>query len=330
MKRREFVTLLGGATVAWPLAARAQQERVRRLGVLYDLGANDPEEQRAHAVFLHELQQLKWQDGRNIGIDVRYSAGDAGQMRVYSKELVSLKPDLIFARSTAVVAALLQETRAIPLVFIGVSDPVGSGFVASLARPAANATGFTYIESSIAGKWVELLKEIAPDVTRAAIVFNPQMAPGGGSYYMQAIEGASRSLAISPTSAPVLNADDIDGAMANLARERGSGLVVAPDAFTVFHRERIIALAARHRLPAVYGFPFLVKEGGLISYSVDIVDQYRQAASYVDRILKGEKPANLPVQAPTKFELAINLKTAKALGLNIPPGLPLRADEVIE
>jgi putative ABC transport system substrate-binding protein len=298
--------------------------------VLYDLGANDPEEQRAHEVFLHELQQLHWQDGRNVVIDVRYSAGDAGQMRGHSKELVSLKPDLIFARSTAVVTALLQETRAIPLVFIGIADPVYGGFVASLARPEGNLTGFASAESSLGGKWVELLKEVAPDVTRAAIVFNPQMAAGGGAYYMHTIEGATRSLAILPISAPVLDADDIEGAVADLARERGGGLVVPPDAFTVFHSERIIALAAQHRLPAVYGWPHLVKEGGLISYSTDIVDQYRQAAPYVDRILRGEKPANLPVQAPTKFELAINLKTARAIGLTVPPLLLARADEVIE
>jgi putative ABC transport system substrate-binding protein len=330
MNRRNLLSLLGGAA-AWPVAARAQQPALmRRIGVLYDLGASDSEEQRAHAVFLHELQQLNWQDGRNAVIDVRYSAGDASQMRVYSKELVDLKPDLIFARSTPVVAALLQETRAIPIVFVGVADPVFSGFVASLARPAGNVTGFAVAESSIGGKWVELLKKIAPDVTRAAVVFNPQMAVGGGSYYKQAIEGASRSLAILPIAAPVLNADDIGVAMADLAHERGGGLVVVPDAFTVFHSERIIALAARYQLPVVYGWPFLVKEGGLISYSVDIVDQYRRAASYVDRILKGEKPANLPVQTPTKFELAINLKTAKALGLTVSNQMQLLADEVIE
>jgi putative ABC transport system substrate-binding protein len=333
LKRREFIHLLGCAAATplfWPFAARAQQERVRRLGVLYDVGGNDPEGQRAHAAFLRELQQLHWQDGRNVGIDVRYAAGDAEQMRVYSKELVDLKPDLILARSTSVVAALLRETREIPLVFVGVSDPVGSGFVASLAQPAGNVTGFANAESSTGGKWVELLKEIAPDVTRAAVVFNPQTAPSGGSFYMQSIERASHSLAISPIAAPVFNADDIESAMASIARERGGGLVVTPDAFTVFHREQIIALGARHRLPAVYGFKFLVKDGGLISYGVDIVDQYRQAASYVDRILKGEKPGNLPVQTPSKFEVAINLKTAKALGLTVPATLLGRADEVIE
>jgi putative ABC transport system substrate-binding protein len=225
---------------------------------------------------------------------------------------------------------LLRETRTIPIVFVGVADPVFSGFATSLARPAGNVTGFAVAESSIGGKWIEFLKEIAPDVTRAAIVFNPQMAVGGGSYYMHAIEEASRSLAIMPIAAPVLNADDIEGAIAGSTRERGGGLVVPPDAFTVLHAERIIALAAQYRLPAVYGWPFLVREGGLISYSVDIVDQYRKAASYVDRILKGEKPANLPVQTPTKFDLAVNVKTAKALGLTVPPSMQQLADEVIE
>jgi putative ABC transport system substrate-binding protein len=329
MNRRDIIALLGGAAIL-PVAARAQQDQVRRLGALYDGGGSDPEGQRAHAVLLRELQQLNWQGGRNVGIDVRYAAGSAEQMRVYSKELVGLKPDFIFARSTPVVASLLQETLTIPIVFVGVSDPIGSGFVASLAHPAGNVTGFAYVEPSIGGKWVELLKDVAPDVTRAAVVFNPQTAPGGGAYFMQVIERASHSLAISPIAAPVFNADDIDSAVAGLARERGGGLVVVLDAFTVFHRERIIALAARHRLPAVYGFQSVVKEGGLISYSVDIVDQYRQAASYVDRILKGEKPANLPVQTPTKFELAINLKTAMALGLTVSNQMQLLADEVIE
>jgi putative ABC transport system substrate-binding protein len=333
IKRREFISLLGGAATIplfWPHAARAQQERVRRLGVLYDVGANDPVGQRGHAAFLSELQQLHWQDGRNVGIDVRYAAGNPDQMQVYAKELVGLKPDLIFARSTAVVAALLHETQAIPLVFVGVSDPVGSGFVASLEQPARNVTGFANAESSTGGKWVELLREVAPDVTRTVVVFNPPTSPGGGSFYMKAIEAAAQAHAITPIAAPVLNDDDVERAMTDLVGERDGGLVVTADAFTVFHRERIIALAARHRLPAVYGFDFIVKDGGLISYGVDIVDQYRQAASYADRILKGEKPANLRVQAPAKFDVTINLKTAKALGLTLPATLLGRANEVIE
>jgi putative ABC transport system substrate-binding protein len=329
MRRREFITFLGFAA-GWPLAARAQQERVRRLGVLYDVGANDPVGQRGHAAFLSELQQLHWQEGRNVGIDIRYAAGNPDQMQVYAKELVGLKPDLIFARSTAVVATLLHETQAIPLVFVGVSDPVGSRFVASLEQPAGNVTGFANAEPSTGGKWVELLKEVAPDIKRVVVVFNPPTSPGGGSFYMKAIEAEAHAQAITPIAAPVLSDDDIERTMAGLASERGGGLVVTPDAFTVFHRERIIGLAARHRLPAVYGFDFMVKDGGLMSYGVDIVDQYRQAASYVDRILKGEKPANLRVQAPTKFDVTINLKTAKALGLDVPPALLARADEVIE
>jgi putative ABC transport system substrate-binding protein len=331
MRRREFVTLLGGVAVAWPLAARAQQtDRVRRIGVLMPFAATDPSIKRQVAAFVRQLQDLGWAEGRNLQIDYRFAAGDAERMQVLAKELVTLQPDVIFCRSTPVTAALLKQTRTIPIVFAVVSDPVGEHFVESLARPAGNVTGFTNVESSLTGKWLELLKEVAPSIKRVAFIFDPKLAPGGGSYYTRLIEATAPSFAVAPTATPVHDAVEIERAVGDFVREPNGGLIVLPDATTNTHRELIIALAARHRVPAIYEFRDIVADGGLMSYGIDVIDQFRQAAGYVDRILKGAKPAELPVQLPTKFELIINLKTAKALGLDVSLQLQQRADELIE
>jgi putative tryptophan/tyrosine transport system substrate-binding protein len=331
MKRREFITLIGGAAVAWPFATDAQQsERVRRIGVLMPLAATDPSTKRQVAAFVRQLQKLGWAEGRNLQIDYRWAAGDAERMQEFAKELVALRPHVIFARSTPVTAALLKETHTIPIVFTVVSDPVGDHFVESLARPGGNVTGFTNVESSLAGKWLELLKQIAPGIKRVAFIFDPKLAPGGGSYYSRLIEATAPSFAVTPTATPVHDAVEIERTISEFVREPNGGLLVLPDGTTNTHRELIVALTARHRLPTIYAYRDNVVGGGLISYGVDVVDQFLQAAGYVDRILKGAKPAELPVQLPTKFELTINLKTAKALGLDVPLQLQQRADEVIE
>jgi putative ABC transport system substrate-binding protein len=333
MRRREFITLLGGAAAAWPLAARAQQgERMRRVGVLMSTAADDPEAKVELAAFEQELKNLGWREGQNIRIDYRFGAGDAARMAAFAKELVALKPDVLLARSTPVLKALAlaAETNTVPIVFVAVSDPVGEGFAASLARPGGNATGFTNVESAMAGKWVELLKEITPGLKRITFIYNPLTAPGGGAYYARLIEAAAATLGVTVTPGSVRAPSDIEGAVTALAREPGGGLLVLPDAFINAHRALIFELAMRYRLPAVYTFGHMAVEGGLISYGPDIIDQYRRAAAYVDRILKGERAGDLPIQAPTKFELVINLKTAKALGLAVPPTLLSRADEVIE
>ena len=325
-RRRDFITLLGGAA-AWPLAARAQQpERMRRVGVLMGY----PEAQSEFASFMDELRKLGWVDGRNLRIDTRWGIpADPDSMHRFARELVALQPDLILSQSTPATAALLQETRIIPIVFAIVADPVGSGFVASLARPGGNATGFVVTESSLGGKWLELLREIAPRVTRVAALFNPAMAPYA-EYWLDSFKAAAASFAVEAIRAPIHDSSELESIIAAQAREPNSGLFVLPDAFTFAYRVEIVSLAARYRLPAVYAFRFFTALGGLLSYGNDLNDNFRRAGTYADRILKGEKPSELPVQAPVKFQLVINLKTAKALGIDVPPTLLARADEVIE
>jgi putative ABC transport system substrate-binding protein len=329
MQRREFILALSGAAVAWPLAARAQQpDRVRRIGVLMPTAADDPEFQARLTAFLQELQRLGWTDGRNVRIDIRWGVGDADRIRKHAAELVALTPDVILAPGSVTTGPLLQATRTIPIVFATIPDPVGAGFVASLARPGGNATGFTAFEYGISGKWLELLKQLVPGLTRAAVLRDPAISAGIGQF--AAIQSVAPSFGVELTPINMRDAAEIERDIAAFARPASGGLIVTQSALAALHRNLIFSLAARHKLPAVYAGRFLVAGGGLISYGPDRVDQYRQAAGYVDRILRGEKPADLPVQQPTKYELAINLKTAKALGLEIPPQLLARADEVIE
>jgi putative ABC transport system substrate-binding protein len=329
MKRREFITLLGGAAAAWPLTAYAQQsDRIRRIGVLMSLAADDKEGQARLKAFVQGLQELGWTDGRNVRIDTRWSAGNADEIRKYAAELVALTPDVILAAGGSVVGTLLQATRTVPVVFTQTPDPVGAGFVASLARPGGNATGFTGFEYGMGGKWLELLKEIAPRVTRAAVLRDPAIAQGIGQF--GAIQSVAPSLGVEVSPVDVRDAPEIERAVTAFARQPNSGLIVTGSGLAIAHRELIVRLVARHKLPAVYFQRFFVTAGGLISYGPDAIDPHRLAAGYVDRILKGEKPADLPVQAPTKYELVINLKTAKALGLTIPQSVLARADEVIE
>jgi putative tryptophan/tyrosine transport system substrate-binding protein len=326
MMRREFITLLGGAA-AWPLAARAQQgERVRRVGVLTGTVPDDPEGQARIAAFHQGLQQLGWTDGRNVRIDIRWSAASADRLRTYAAELVGLAPDVILAATSASVAALQQASRSAPIVFANVIDPVGAGFVASLAQPGGNATGFTAFEYGISGKWLELLKEIAPHMTRAAVLRDPALAAGIGQF--AAIQSASSGVELSAIDPR--DVGEIERAVVAFARKPNGGLVVTASGSALLHRDQIIALATRLRLPNVYPFRYYPSNGGLASYGPDPNVSFRRAASYVDRVLKGEKPADLPVQAPTKYELVINLKTAKALGIEVPPTVLARADEVIE
>jgi putative ABC transport system substrate-binding protein len=330
MRRREFITLLGGAVAAWPLTARAQQGgAMRRVGVLIGV-ASDPETKAWVATFRKRLDELGWRVGGNLQIDERWTAGDPERNRAFAAELVAMKPDAIFAFSSVVVAALQRESRAVPIVFTAISDPVGSGFVQSLARPGGNATGFTNFVPTMAGKWLEVLKEIAPQVERAVLIFNPQTAPYVAEYYQRPFEAAAPSFGVKAIAAIVHQTAEIEAAIADLAHAPGGGLVVPPDNFSYVHRGLIFALAARHRLPTVYPFRFMAREGGLVSYGVDLGETFPRAAEYVDRILKGAKPADLPVQAPTKFELVINLQTARLLGLEVPATLLARADEVIE
>ena len=329
MKRREFITLLGGAAVAWPLASRAQQmRRIRRIGVLMSTTPDDVEGQARIAAFLKGLQQSGWAVSGNVRIDTRWGAGDADRIRKYAAELVALAPDVILASGGAVAGPLLQLTRTVPIVFTLTPDPVGAGFVESLARPGGNATGFTSIEYGTSGKWLELLREIAPRVTRVAVLRDPTLPAGISQFAV--LESVAASLGIELSSISGRNAPEIEAAVMEFARSSNGGLIVLGSAVTVLHRDLIIALAGRHALPAVYPGTYFVSSGGLISYSADSTDPHRRAAGYVDRILKGEKPANLPVQNPTNYELAVNLKTAKELGLTVPPTLLARADEVIE
>jgi putative ABC transport system substrate-binding protein len=329
VKRRHFITLLGGAA-AWPLAARAQQAgAMRRIGVLMGWSESDPVYRSRIEVFVQALAQLGWAEGRNIRIEVRWTNGDVERAAVLAKELVALQPDLILAGTTPSTAALQRQTRTIPIVFAVVSDPVGSGFVASLPRPGGNITGFTNVEAAMGGKWLELLKEVAPRLRRVAIMFNPDTAAGGGSYYLGSFETAARSLAVESAQAQVRSDAEIESAITALGREQ-AGLVIMDDSFTAVHRGTIISLAARNNVPAISDMFFVPREGGLISYGTNTVDLFRRAATYVDRILHGAKPGDLPVQLPTKFDLNINLKTAKALGLDVPASLQQIADEVIE
>jgi putative ABC transport system substrate-binding protein len=327
IKRRELIIRLGAAGAAWPLAARAQQpDRVRRVGVLMGI-ADDLEGQARIAVFRQALQALGWSEGRNVQFIYRWSGGDVARARQFAKELLDLRSDVILANSTPVAAAVGETTRTTPTVFVQVSDPVTAGVVQSLARPGGNLTGFTNFEPSMASKWLELVKGIAPNITRVAYLFNPNTAP---LLYASAVETAAPLLSIKPFAAELRNADEMEGVIEQFAREPNGALLVLPDLFTATNRQSIIALAARHRLPAVYPFRYFVASGGLMSYGTETLETYRQAASYVARVLKGENPGDLPVQAPSKYELVINLKTAKALGLEISPSLLARADEVIE
>jgi putative tryptophan/tyrosine transport system substrate-binding protein len=326
MKRREFITLIGAAT-AWPLAASAQQGAIRRIGVLMGFAESDHGAQSGVAGFREELRKLGWMEGRNIEIDTRWATAES--MQVFAKELVALQPDFILTSSTPATAAMVQQTRTIPIIFVMVSDPVGSSFVASLSRPGGNVTGFTAIEGSLGGKWVELLKEIAPQVARVALLFNPAMATYA-EYYLHPFKVAAASLGVEAIVAPVHDRSELESVVTTQAREPNGGLIIMPDAFIIGHRAEITSLAARYRVPAVYWSRFFAELGGLISYGPNGVDEYRRAASYADRILKGTKTSELPVQAPIKFELVINLKTARTLGLKIPPTLLVRADEVIE
>jgi putative ABC transport system substrate-binding protein len=329
MRRREFITLLGGAAAAWPLAARAQQgERVRRIGVLMNFVADDPAALTRLLAFAQALAQSGWTDGRNVRIDIRWGAGDLERIRRYAAELVALAPDVILAVGSAATGPLQQATRAVPIVFVQVADPVGAGFVETLARPGGNATGFMLYEYGIGGKWLELLKEIAPGVKRVAFLRNPAIAAGAGQFGV--IQASAPSLGVEVRPINARDAGEIERGVAAFARSPNGGLIVAAGVAATLDRNLIIKLAARHQLPALYSDHTVVTDGGLIAYGPDRVDQYRRAAGYVDRILKGEKPADLPVQAPTKYELVINLKTAKALGLEVPPTLLARADEVIE
>jgi putative ABC transport system substrate-binding protein len=329
MRRRQFIGLLGGAAAAWPLAARAQQgERMRRIGVLTNLVADDPEAQARVGAFLQGLQELGWAVGRNMRIEYRWGAGDADRTRGYAAELVALAPDVILTSGASALAPLLQATRSVPVVFAQVPDPVGAGFVNSLARPGGNTTGFITYEYGLSGKWLELLTQIAPSVTRAAVIRDPAVSAGTGQW--GAIQAVAPSVRVLVSPVNVRDAGEIERDVAAFAHGSNSGLIVTASALAIRHRNLIVTLAARHRLPAVYYQRGFVTGGGLISYGPDFIDQYRRAAGYVDRILKGEKPSELPVQAPTKYELVINLKTAKALGLTVPPSLLARADEVIE
>jgi putative tryptophan/tyrosine transport system substrate-binding protein len=330
MQRRDFITLLAGSVAACPLAARAQQtERVRRLGVLSTVPVDDSESQVRMAAFHQGLQEAGWVVGRNLRIDYRWSgAGDARQVRQYANELVALAPEVILAVTTAAVGPLQQATRTTPIVFVQVSDPVGTGFVESLARPGGNTTGFTLFEFGLSAKWLELLKEVAPTVTRALVFRDPGLTSGIAQFAVMQSAGPLLGVEVSPIG--LTGTSEIERAVAAMAQQSNGGLIVLPGSLTLLHRKLIIAVAAQYRLPAVYPYRYHISDGGLISYGPDATEQYRRAAGYVDRILKGEKPADLPVQAPTKYELVINLRTAKALGLEVPPTLLARADEVIE
>jgi ABC-type uncharacterized transport system substrate-binding protein len=329
MRRRDVIALLGGAA-GWPLAARAQQpDWMRRIGVLMAYAESDREGQTWVAAFREGLQNLGWWEGRNIRIDMRWGAADVESMERYAKELIALQPELILAQNTPTTAALLQQTRTIPVIFAVVSDPIGSGFVASYARPGGNVTGFTDLEPTMAGKWLGLLKEVAPRVARVAFLFNPVTAPNF-EYYLNPFKVDATSFALSAVAAPVHDPPELESAIAAQAREPNVGLVVMPDPFLNVHRAEVISLAARYRLPAVYPYRLFTEVGGLLSYGIEPPDNFRRAASYADRILKGAKPSELPVQAPVKFELVINLKTAKALGLDVPIHLQQVANEVIE
>jgi putative ABC transport system substrate-binding protein len=328
MRRREFITVLGGAAAAWPLAARAQTKRMRRIGVLMGLVVDDPEAQSRVAAFENGLRELGWVKERNLSIEYRW-AGDGNVLRDHAAELLATAPDLILANSTPVTTALREQSRNVPIVFTQVTDPVGQGLVPNLAQPGGNVTGFTSFEYSIGTKWLEALKQTAPHLTRVALIFNPESAPFA-DLFLRPVEAAAPSFSVAPIAAAVRDPADVDRVFDALAREPNGGLMVLPDISMTNYRKAIIALAAHHRLPAVYPYRYFAASGGLMSYGIDGTDVFRRAAGYVDRILKGTSPGELPIQAPTKYELVINLKTAKALGLEVPPMLLARTDEVIE
>ena len=335
MGRREFIGAVGGTVAVpslwWPRPASAQQpERVRRVSVLMGIAESDPAQQTFVSAFTRALQDLGWHSGRNIQIGYRWGAGDAEKIRSFAREFVEQKPDLIVAHTTPVVAALKQQTSTIPIVFTQVSDPIGSHFVDSLAHPGGNITGFTNLEASMGAKLTELLKEVAPGTSRVALMFNPATSPEGGSYFLAPVEAAAPLLKLKTIAAPVRNPDEIESLLASLAREPNTGLIVMPDIFILAHREQIIALAERYRLPAAYAYRLFAVSGGLMSYGTDLADLFRRAGPYVDHILRGERPADLPVQTPNKYELVVNLKTARTLGLDVPLSVQQRADEVIE
>jgi putative tryptophan/tyrosine transport system substrate-binding protein len=330
MMRREFIGLLGGAAAAWPLAARAQQpERMRRIGVLMSV-ENDPDGKAQLSGFTQGLAEIGWTDGRNLRMEVRWGGGDVNRIRTFAKELVALQPDVILAQGTPVTAALQRETQTIPIVFVTVTDPVGDGFVAGLPHPGGNITGFLTSESAITAKMFELLTEIAPGLKRVAMLFNPDTAPGGGTYYFHDFETAARSSKVEPIAAPARSDPEIE-LVTSLGGEPGGGLTVMPDYFMFIHSRPIILLASRNNVPTIYPWrSTVVRDSGLLSYGPDLRDIVRRGAVYVDRILRGEKPADLPVQVPVRFEMAVNARTAKALGLTVPPSILVRADEVIE
>jgi putative tryptophan/tyrosine transport system substrate-binding protein len=331
MKRREFITLVGSAAASWPFAAEAQQsDRVKHVGVLFVRAQDDPEGQAHAQVFEQEMHRLGWAKEHNVRFDYRWAAGDAERIPTLAKEIVDARPDVIVCHTTAAVAALLRETRTIPIVFVAVTDPIGSGFVTSLSRPGGNVTGFIDLEPSLGSKWVELLKQIVPNLTHLGCMFNPTTAAGGGSYYMRSVETAASSLGVQAVATPAHNAEELERVLTSLAGDPAGGLVVMPDVFNGIHRSLIISTANHLRVPAVYAFRFFAASGGLASYGIDFIDLFRRGASYADRVLRGVPAADLPVQLPTKFELVINLKTAKDLGLEVPPSLLARADEVIE
>ena len=330
MRRRAFLKLVGGSAVAWPLVARAQQpERMRRIGVLMGYAESDRQGQANVAAFRMGLQKLGWTEGRNVAIEYRWAAAEADLVQQFAKELVALQPDLILTQNTPITAAVLQQTRTIPIIFANVSDPVGSGFVAGLPRPGGNVTGLIDIDASMAGKWLGLLKEVAPRVARVAFLFNPATAPFA-EYYVTPLKAAAVSFAVEAIAAPVRDTSELESVVAGHAREPDGGLIVMPEAFMNVHRAEVTSLAAHYRLPAVYPRRFFAEVGGLLSYGNDQSDNFRRTATYADRILHGAKPNELPVEQPTKFELVINLKTAKALGLTVPVHLQQIADEVIE
>jgi len=329
MKRREFITLFGGAAAAWPLAARAQQgERVRRIAVLMGV-VDDPEGQARVTALRQGLQALGWTDGRNIQIETRFGGADAARIRAHAAELVALAPDVIVGQTTPVIRALRQATSSIPIVMAAVNDPVDQGFVSSLAHPGGNITGFTFIDFQMVGKWLEMLREAAPGVSHAVLMFNPDTSPHY-YVYLRSFEAEARSIAVEVSAAPVRDTVEVQEAIGKLGRKPGSGLIVPPDAFTIVHDQLLVRVAQQQRVPAIYSYRTSAAQGGLMSYGPDPYDNFRRSASYVDRIFKGAKPTDLPVQNPTKYQLVINLNAAKLLGLEVPPMLLARADEVIE
>jgi ABC-type uncharacterized transport system substrate-binding protein len=330
MKRREFITLLGGAAVAASGPARAQPHRVRHVGILMGYAEDDPDTQARINAFKEAFEQFGWKDGHDVAFTYRFGVGEMGRIRDHARELVEAKPDLIVCETTPTLRALADQTTTIPIVFVSVTDPVSNGFVAELARPGGNITGFTNFEATMGGKWIELLKKMVPSSTRFGVIFNPDTAPGGGGFFLNSLAASAPSLQAEVLSFPVRGDDEIERAIAGLAAAPGSCLIVMLDVSMAVHRPAIIAQAATHRVPTLFPWRFGATDGGLVAYGVDVVDLHRRAAAYVDRILKGARPADLPVQQPTKFELVINLKTAKALGIEVSPTLLATADEVIE